>query len=92
MSIVYLNSVCPKFQTYAGLRLFREAKYGDSRGKVWCYLNSMLLVMVWAVISEICLYPQYWDDNPGIMAVGVVDATPEAIFRILMSLGPSRSE
>ncbi|RVW84339.1 hypothetical protein CK203_036669 [Vitis vinifera] len=33
-----------------------------------------------------------WDDHPAIMAVGVVDATPEAIFRVLMSLGPSRSE
>ncbi|RVW32145.1 Protein enhanced disease resistance 2 [Vitis vinifera] len=33
-----------------------------------------------------------WDDHPAIMAVGVVDATPEAIFQVLMSLGPSRSE
>ncbi|PIA29112.1 hypothetical protein AQUCO_06200006v1 [Aquilegia coerulea] len=33
-----------------------------------------------------------WDDHPAIMAVGVVDGTSEAIFRALMSLGPSRSE
>ncbi|KAF7805602.1 protein ENHANCED DISEASE RESISTANCE 2-like [Senna tora] len=33
-----------------------------------------------------------WDDHPAIMAVGVVDGTSEAIFRTLMSLGPSRSE
>ncbi|CBI31451.3 unnamed protein product, partial [Vitis vinifera] len=50
-----------------GLRLFREAKDGDS-------------------------HRMNWDDHPAIMAVGVVDATPEAIFRVLMSLGPSRSE
>ncbi|ONK63938.1 uncharacterized protein A4U43_C07F20460 [Asparagus officinalis] len=33
-----------------------------------------------------------WDDHPAIMAVGVVDATSEAIFQTVMSLGPSRSE
>lgn len=32
------------------------------------------------------------EDHPAIMAVGVVDATPEAIFQTLMSLGPSRSQ
>ncbi|XWS66169.1 hypothetical protein CRYUN_Cryun05aG0176800 [Craigia yunnanensis] len=50
-----------------GLRLFKEAKDGDSRGR-------------------------HWDDHPAIMAVGVVDGTSEAIFREVMSLGPSRSE
>nr|XP_011469654.1 PREDICTED: protein ENHANCED DISEASE RESISTANCE 2-like [Fragaria vesca subsp. vesca] len=50
-----------------GLRLFKEAKDGDSRGR-------------------------HWDDHPAIMAVGVVDGTSEAIFRTLLSLGPSRSE
>ncbi|KAK9283562.1 hypothetical protein L1049_011810 [Liquidambar formosana] len=35
---------------------------------------------------------RHWDDHPAIMAVGVVDGTSEAIFRTLMSLGPSRSE
>ncbi|KAF6166244.1 hypothetical protein GIB67_031028 [Kingdonia uniflora] len=50
-----------------GLRLFKEAKDRDFRGK-------------------------NWDDHPAIMAVGVVDGTPEAIFRTLMSLGSSRSE
>ncbi|KAF8403070.1 hypothetical protein HHK36_011164 [Tetracentron sinense] len=35
---------------------------------------------------------KHWDDHPAIMAVGVVDGTSEAIFRTLMSLGPSRSE
>ncbi|XP_038972305.1 protein ENHANCED DISEASE RESISTANCE 2-like isoform X1 [Phoenix dactylifera] len=35
---------------------------------------------------------KHWDDHPAIMAVGVVDATSEAIFRTVMSLGPSRSE
>ncbi|XAR59980.1 hypothetical protein NMG60_11033183 [Bertholletia excelsa] len=33
-----------------------------------------------------------WDDHPATMAVGVVDGTSETIFKILMSLGPSRSE
>lgn len=37
-------------------------------------------------------YGKNWDDHPAIMAVGVVDGTSEAIFRTLMSLGPSRSE
>ncbi|PKI56372.1 hypothetical protein CRG98_023257, partial [Punica granatum] len=35
---------------------------------------------------------RHWDDHPAIMAVGVVDGTSEAIFRTLMSHGPSRSE
>ncbi|XVE68880.1 hypothetical protein DITRI_Ditri09bG0104900 [Diplodiscus trichospermus] len=34
----------------------------------------------------------HWDDHPAIMAVGVVDGTSEAIFHVLMCLGPSRSE
>ncbi|XP_012452887.1 protein ENHANCED DISEASE RESISTANCE 2-like [Gossypium raimondii] len=34
----------------------------------------------------------HWNDIPAIMAVGVVDGTSEAIFRVVMSLGPSRSE
>ncbi|KAJ6717659.1 ENHANCED DISEASE RESISTANCE-RELATED [Salix purpurea] len=50
-----------------GLRLFKEAKDWDSRGR-------------------------HWDDHPAIMAVGVVNGTPEAIFRALMSLGASRSD
>ncbi|KAJ6350043.1 hypothetical protein OIU78_006265 [Salix suchowensis] len=50
-----------------GLRLFKEAKDWDSRGK-------------------------HWDAHPAIMAVGVINGTPEAIFRTLMSLGASRSE
>ncbi|XP_078427909.1 protein ENHANCED DISEASE RESISTANCE 2-like isoform X2 [Wolffia australiana] len=33
-----------------------------------------------------------WNEDPAIMAVGVVDATSEAIFRTVMSLGSSRSE
>ncbi|CAI9091109.1 OLC1v1026045C1 [Oldenlandia corymbosa var. corymbosa] len=33
-----------------------------------------------------------WDDHPAIMAVGVVDGSSEAIFRTIMSLGPSRTE
>ncbi|KAL8029782.1 hypothetical protein ABFX02_14G245900 [Erythranthe guttata] len=37
-------------------------------------------------------FREKWDDHPAIMAVGVVDATSEAIFQTLMSLGPSRSE
>ncbi|XP_073002690.1 protein ENHANCED DISEASE RESISTANCE 2-like isoform X2 [Typha latifolia] len=38
-------------------------------------------------------YPgKYWDDHPAIIAVGVVDATSEAVFQTLISLGPSRSE
>lgn len=50
-----------------GLRLFKEAKDWDSRGR-------------------------HWDDHPAIMAVGVLNGTPEAIFHTLMSLGASRSE
>ncbi|PKA55689.1 hypothetical protein AXF42_Ash011981 [Apostasia shenzhenica] len=38
------------------------------------------------------LHGKFWDDHPAIMAVGVIDATSEAIFRTVMSLGPSRSE
>ncbi|XP_050208738.1 protein ENHANCED DISEASE RESISTANCE 2-like [Mercurialis annua] len=34
----------------------------------------------------------HWEDNPAVMAVGVVDGTSEAIFQTLMSLGPLRSE
>lgn len=37
-------------------------------------------------------YGRHWDNHPAIMAVGVVDGTSEAIFRILMSFGASRSE
>ncbi|KAG5237742.1 protein ENHANCED DISEASE RESISTANCE [Salix suchowensis] len=44
-----------------GLRLFKEAKDWDSRGRLW-------------------------DDHPAIMAVGVVNGTPEAIFRALIPL------
>ncbi|XP_042512360.1 protein ENHANCED DISEASE RESISTANCE 2-like isoform X2 [Macadamia integrifolia] len=33
-----------------------------------------------------------WDDHPATMAVGVIDGTSEAIFRTVLSLGPSRSE
>ncbi|CAD5192606.1 unnamed protein product [Musa acuminata subsp. malaccensis] len=32
------------------------------------------------------------DDHPGMMAVGVIDASSEAIFQTVMSLGQSRSE
>lgn len=35
---------------------------------------------------------QRFDDHPAIMAVGVVEATPESIFQTLMSLGSSRLE
>ncbi|XP_020584918.1 protein ENHANCED DISEASE RESISTANCE 2-like [Phalaenopsis equestris] len=34
----------------------------------------------------------HWDDHPAIMAVGVVDAPSEVIFKTLMSFGLSRSE
>ncbi|VFQ64791.1 unnamed protein product [Cuscuta campestris] len=35
---------------------------------------------------------KHWDSHPAIMAVGVIDGTSEAIFKSLMTLGPSRSE
>ncbi|KAK1266295.1 hypothetical protein QJS04_geneDACA015332 [Acorus gramineus] len=35
---------------------------------------------------------KHWADHPAIMAVGVIDASSEAIFRTLMSLGSSRTE
>ncbi|KAL4279189.1 hypothetical protein GQ457_03G027590 [Hibiscus cannabinus] len=38
------------------------------------------------------LHGGHRDDPPAIMAVGMVDGTPEAVFLALMSLGPSRSE
>ncbi|CAN6462197.1 unnamed protein product [Victoria cruziana] len=37
-------------------------------------------------------YGKHRDDQPAIMAVGVVDATSESIFQTIMSLGTSRSE
>ncbi|MED6120801.1 hypothetical protein PIB30_024368 [Stylosanthes scabra] len=36
--------------------------------------------------------PRGWGDIPVMMGVGMVDASSEAIFHTLMSLGPSRSE
>ncbi|XVE96101.1 hypothetical protein REPUB_Repub02eG0192100 [Reevesia pubescens] len=66
-SDVIAHSPWKIFGCQNGLRLFKEAEDGDSRGG-------------------------HWDDHPEIMAVGVVDGTSEAIFRSLMSLGPSRSE
>lgn len=33
-----------------------------------------------------------WDDHPAIMAVGVINGTPEAVFRTLMSIDTSRTE
>lgn len=51
-----LNPISPKFETYAGLRLFKEAKDGDSCGVVGCSLDPILLVMVQDFVSEICLY------------------------------------
>ncbi|KAM7267530.1 hypothetical protein ACFE04_009696 [Oxalis oulophora] len=50
-----------------GLRLFKEAKEWDSRGR-------------------------HWDDHPAIMAIGMIDATSEAVFQTVMSLGPSTSD
>ncbi|XP_074560880.1 protein ENHANCED DISEASE RESISTANCE 2-like isoform X2 [Curcuma longa] len=38
------------------------------------------------------LYSKHHDNNSPIMAVGVVGASPEAIFHEVISLGPSRSE
>ncbi|KAL0340730.1 UNVERIFIED_CONTAM: protein ENHANCED DISEASE RESISTANCE 2-like [Sesamum radiatum] len=35
---------------------------------------------------------RHWDDHPAIMAVGTIDASSEAVFRTLMSLGTSRTE
>ena len=33
-----------------------------------------------------------WDGHPAVMAVGLIDGTPEAIFHTLMSVGTSRTE
>ncbi|WOL12950.1 protein ENHANCED DISEASE RESISTANCE 2-like isoform X2 [Canna indica] len=38
------------------------------------------------------IHGEHLADHPAMMAIGVVDATPEAVFRAIMSLGPSRSE
>ncbi|KAK4435998.1 protein ENHANCED DISEASE RESISTANCE 2 [Sesamum alatum] len=35
---------------------------------------------------------RHWDDHPAIMAVGTINASSEAVFRTLMSLGTSRTE
>ncbi|XP_057856726.1 protein ENHANCED DISEASE RESISTANCE 2 isoform X1 [Cryptomeria japonica] len=35
---------------------------------------------------------KHWDNHPAVMAVGVVDATCESVFKTVMSLEPSRSE
>lgn len=33
-----------------------------------------------------------WDEHPAIMSVAVIDGTPEAVFRTIMSIGTSRNE
>ncbi|XP_057798953.1 protein ENHANCED DISEASE RESISTANCE 2-like isoform X2 [Salvia miltiorrhiza] len=33
-----------------------------------------------------------WDDHPAIMAIGVINGTPEAVFRTLMAIDASRTE
>ncbi|WCJ19319.1 hypothetical protein M5689_001615 [Euphorbia peplus] len=35
---------------------------------------------------------EHWDNHPAIMAVGVVDGTSETVSKVIMSLGPLRSE
>ncbi|PIN08522.1 hypothetical protein CDL12_18895 [Handroanthus impetiginosus] len=35
---------------------------------------------------------KHWDDHPAIMAVGIINGDAEAVFRMLMSLGASRTE
>ena len=78
-----------------GLRLFKEAKDGNSRGRVGCSLDNIhdcCTQSFYFYLAEETSCSQQWDDHPAIMAVGVVDGTSEAIFRELMSLGPSRSE
>ncbi|KAK3011600.1 hypothetical protein RJ639_011435 [Escallonia herrerae] len=77
-----------------GLRLFKEANDRDSRGRVGLFVG-FVSITVWKLLLLLevtCCYFQHWDDHPAIMAVGVVEGTSEAIFRTLMSLGPSRSE
>lgn len=73
--------------------MFTEANDGGSRGKVYLILsNALCMCMDVLLFTIVCLFPQYWDDHPAIMAVGVVDANSEAVFQTLMSLGQSRSE
>ncbi|KAK2993113.1 hypothetical protein RJ640_021785 [Escallonia rubra] len=76
-----------------GLRLFKEANDRDSSGRVGLFVG-FVSITVWKLflLEVTCCYFQHWDDHPAIMAVGVVEGTSEAIFRTLMSLGPSRSE
>ncbi|KAK3017377.1 hypothetical protein RJ639_006312 [Escallonia herrerae] len=77
-----------------GLRLFKEANDRDSSGRVGLFVG-FVSITVWKLLLLLevtCCYFQHWDDHPAIMAVGVVEGTSEAIFRTLMSLGPSRSE
>ncbi|PPD79666.1 hypothetical protein GOBAR_DD23404 [Gossypium barbadense] len=79
-----------------GLRLFKEAKDWDSLGGVGFYSDTIhdccarIFFSVYSAEETSC--SKLWDDDPAIMAVGVVDGTSEAIFLALMSLGPSRSE
>ncbi len=89
-----LTCVCSKFWLLiAGLRLFKEAKDWDSHGRVSCSFDSLIIdYFNWFICWKKCCSSQHWDDHPAIMAVGAIDGTSEAIFRTLMSLGPSRSE
>ncbi|MBA0596280.1 hypothetical protein Gorai_013107, partial [Gossypium raimondii] len=79
-----------------GLRLFKEAKDWNSLGGVGFYSDTIhdcrarIFFRVYSAEETSC--SKLWDDDPAIMAVGVVDGTSEAIFLALMSLGPSRSE
>ncbi|KAA3453405.1 Homeobox-leucine zipper ATHB-14-like protein [Gossypium australe] len=79
-----------------GLRLFKESKDRGSLGGVGFYSDTIhdccarIFFSVYSAEETSC--SKLWDDDPAIMAVGVVDGTSEAIFLALMSLGPSRSE
>lgn len=99
MKLFYFTSnfFLEKAKTFTtGLRFFKEAKAVDFPTKVSIIFRSAASRNRHdhEFLSELIMNSTFqdWDDQPAIMAVGVVDASPEAIFQTVMSLGQSRSE
>ncbi|XP_073111374.1 protein ENHANCED DISEASE RESISTANCE 2-like isoform X4 [Elaeis guineensis] len=83
---------CPnKEENFVACSKRRRQSFRLSRTKARSLMHSIGL-RLFKESNEGDFHGKQWDDHPAIMAVGVVDATSEAIFRTVMSLGPSRSE
>ncbi|MBA0694886.1 hypothetical protein Goari_005150 [Gossypium aridum] len=78
------NFSAPPKKIWSSLRLTNSKRTHSKDSVHWPFHSS---VHAEAMTSDV-----HWNDIPAIMAVGVVDGTSEAIFRVVMSLGPSRSE